>query len=580
MKIKFTDSNKEPLSNIEVTFLTNGGEFVYVTNAEGIVEFFEAKKGDKIVCYTTVNEKREFVFNEKELPEIMVEAPLVDMIFVTIGNDEESVIGAKVFFEYLGNKIEKTSDNTGQIVLEKIPVNTDVKVYQVYKDREYNAEINRCKKDKAQYFIVTNKDFEFSDMKFKLVDKSGQIIRNADIRFKIGNKEFETVTDHLGIVKIENIRAGETVECKQMIFGKSLPWHSFKCDDSINEYILHGEKATFYSQNSEKLDSQVRMRFRLINSKLQPIPNAVLRLEYGINVRNKYTNQSGEAMVEDIMIGDKVKAMVSLQGKKTEAEFICQNDDEMHEIVFKSNNKLVYLWIIPLLVIIAAIVYFTGNFSGDESEEADIIVPKKDSLIFKDYKFYISATRKAVPVAGSRIKLIYNDMVSEMQTDKNGFANFRAVDKKVPQSIEISALGYLTLKKTFSPDSIFRLKLAEDDSVDIALGVLPCSSLIESKDKKMIVREFKMNINSGNFKIWYNLFDFPALVEIYNGKTGSISDKNLIYSSKTYMRGISNPAVNFSSPDSTVTVKISGKTSKSAWVFKVYCARKNQEIVN
>jgi hypothetical protein len=171
-------------------------------------------------------------------------------------------------------------------------------------------------------------------------------------------------------------------------------------------------------------------------------------------------------------------------------------------------------------------------------------------------------------------------MVTEMQADKNGFANFKAVDKKIPQSFEISALGYLTFKKTFSQDSIFRVKMAEDDSVDIALGVLPCSSLIESKDKKTIVREFKMNLNTGTFKIWYNLFDFPALVEIYNGKTGSISDKNLIYSSKTYTRGISNPAVQFSSPDSTVTVKISGKTSKSAWVFKVYCARKNQEIVN
>ena len=61
--------------------------------------------------------------------------------------------------------------------------NTVVKVYQLYKEHEYNVELNKCQKDKALYFIVANKDFEFSDMKFKLVDKSSQIIRNADIRF-------------------------------------------------------------------------------------------------------------------------------------------------------------------------------------------------------------------------------------------------------------------------------------------------------------------------------------------------------------------------------------------------------------
>ena len=181
MKIKFTDVHGEILPNIEITFIVNNVPVNFVTDGDGIVEFFDAWDGDKVECYIHENDKQEFVFKEGEIPEISMSAPLVDMIFVTTNEDDQSVVGATIYFEYLNEQVKIVSDSTGQIVLEQIPVNTNVKVYQLHDGNEVNVEINKCEKDKAQYFISVDKDFDFTFMKFKLVDKSGQVIRQCTL---------------------------------------------------------------------------------------------------------------------------------------------------------------------------------------------------------------------------------------------------------------------------------------------------------------------------------------------------------------------------------------------------------------
>jgi len=582
MKIKFTDYSGEALSNIEITFLTGVRKEIYITDSEGFVEFFEAKENDEVNCYVHENEIKNFIFNESEMPVISISAPLIDMIFITIGKEEESVTGAQVYFEFVGERIEKTSDNTGQIVLEKIPLNTNVKVYQLFGNVEHNVEINKCRNDKAQYFIVTEKFHEVSGMKFKLVDKSGVIIRNADLRFKIGDKEFETVTDHFGNITIDDIKVGETVECKQMMFGKSLPWHKFKCEKNIDEYILHGEKASIYAQNSERFDSQVRMKFRLLNSKMQPIPNAVLRLKYGVNERNKYTNQAGEAMIDDVLIGDKIQAMVSLQGKITEAEFICQKDDELHEIIFKSVTLSAYLLIIPLILVIGFIIFYANSGSNNkvekEREDETVVIVKKDTIINKNYQFFIYDAKSKLSIDRAKIKLNYQDNSKEEITDKKGYAQFGAIKNKLPVNYEITAFGYRAMTKEFVADKIYRINLLKDDSIQITNNILPCATVVESKGIKTTYNNFKMDMSKGRFKVWYNLYNTPDKVEVYNGKINNISEKSLIFSTNSYLTGIYNTAIEFNSPDSVITVKISSNSKMVNWLYKVYCGKQQPLI--
>jgi len=581
MKIKFTDVHREILPNIEITFLVNNVPVNFVTDGDGIVEFFDAFDGDEVTCFINEDDKRQFTFKEGDEPEISIDAPLADMIFVTTNEDDESVIGATIYFEYLNEKVKAVSDNTGQIVLEKIPVNTNVKVYQLHGEQEVNVETNKCQKDKAQYFISVDKDFDFSFMKFKLVDKNGQVIRGADVRFKVEGDEFESVTDQDGCIVVKEVKVGSVIECKQMIFGKSLPWHKFKCENNIDEYILHGEKPQTFNQASEKYDSQVRMKFRLVNSKSQPIPNAVIRLEFGDKVSNKYTNQYGEAMVDEVLIGDKVKVFVDVRGAQVSAEFICQEDDEMHEITLKTSNPKLYFWLIPIIVIIIlGIFYANSDFSIGESDyvNEDEEIPVNDTLIINNYYFQVSEANTEEPVAESRVRLIYNDTVFEQLTDEYGLASFNAIAAKQPQRFEVGKVGYLEVSQDYKTDSVFLVKVIKNDSVSINTDILFCNNLVESNEKKINYQNFKMNLPKGRFKIWFNFFDLADKVDIYNGSLSSFSKKDLIFSTNNFVRGISSPYVKYESADSVITVCVTSSTADASWVYKVYCARNYESV--
>ena len=578
MKIKFTDVHGKILPNIEINFVVNNVPFVLVSDGEGIVEFFDAFEGDKVTCFIHEDETHEFTYKEGDIPEISLSAPLVDMVFVTTNEDDESVIGATIYFEYLNEKVKIVSDNTGQIVLEKIPVNTEVKIYQLHEGEEVNVEVNKCKKDKAQYFISVDKDFDFAIMKFKLVDKNGQVIRGADVRFKVDGDEFESITDNEGCIVIKDVKVDSTVECKQMIFGKSLPWHKFKCESNVDEYILHGEKPQTYAQGAEKYDSQVRMKFRLVNSKSQPIPNAVVRLEYGENIRNKYTNQYGETMVDDVLIGDKVNVFVDVRGVSTNSEFICQEDDEMHHVVLKTSNPKLYFWLIPIFVIMAFGIFYansdfaTGNLSSAEEEE----VPQKDTLIISNYYFQVVENGAEEPIPNSRVKLVYNDTIFEQMTDKDGIAKFKSIENKVPVSYEVAKLGLLTQKHNWQQDSVYSVKLLKDDSVSINHDFVTCNTLLQSDKIKVNYQTFKMNLSKGRFKIWFNFFSIGHKLDVYSGDLSDIAEKNLIYSTEKFNKGIWSPYVEYESRDSTVTVCVTSSIDKASWVYKVYCARQSK----
>ena len=581
MKIKFTDVHGEILPNIEITFIVNNVPVNFVTDGDGIVEFFDAWDGDKVECYIHENDKQEFVFKEGEIPEISMSAPLVDMIFVTTNEDDQSVVGATIYFEYLNEQVKIVSDSTGQIVLEQIPVNTNVKVYQLHDGNEVNVEINKCEKDKAQYFISVDKDFDFTFMKFKLVDKSGQVIRGADVRFKVEGDEFESVTNQDGCIVINDVKVDSVIECKQMIFGKSLPWHKFKCDNNIDEYILHGEKPQPFNQGAEKYDSQVRMKFRLVNSKSQPIANAVVRLEFGDKTRNKYTNQFGEVQVDDVLIGDKVKAFVDVRGAQVSAEFICQEDDEMHEITLKTGNPKLLYWLIPILVIIiGGIFYANSDLSNSNSTSVtEDEEPKKDTLIITNYYFRVSEADSDEPIANSLASLVYSDTVFKAFTDKDGTAKFEAVENKEPLKFEVTQIGYSPVSQNYRLDSVYVFSLKKDDSVSINTNKILCNTLIESDKLKVNYQSFKMNLPKGQFKIWFNFFSLDHKLDIYNGDLNEVSETSLIYSTEKFRKGILSPYVQYESKDSTITICVTSSINKSAWVYKVYCARQNQPII-
>jgi hypothetical protein len=316
------------------------------------------------------------------------------------------------------------------------------------------------------------------------------------------------------------------------------------------------------------------MKFRLITTKGIPIPNAVIKIEYGENVRHKYSNQSGETIIDDVLIGDKVKVFVDIRGKSTQADFICQEDNELHEIVFKSVHIPLYFWLIPLFLVIVFIVYFaSSNSNTDEKIPTTKSEQKKDSVVITKYSFFVKDSKTDKPVSEVSIKLVYPDTVVEKKTDQNGFVVFNAFAHHLPLKYELKTLGYNPLSEKFKLDSVFKVKLSFNDSMEIDPVIASCGTEFQSKGIKTTIRSFKMNLPKGRFNLWFNMFNFPTRVDVYKGSYKNMSPANLIYSNQGYVKGIGNPVINLDSPDSIITVSMDGSAAKTGWVYKVYCAR-------
>jgi hypothetical protein len=576
MKIKITDIHNELLSNVEIHIEIGKEKKKYLTDSHGLIELSEVEKGTKIVCYIIPTEKQKFVFDDENEVSLSFSAPKIRMIYRTVDGQDRIVIGANVSFEYEGKKVEKSSDNDGLIELDNIPVNTEIRSYQLIRGEQHNINVFRCIGGNLQFPIKVETQTQMIRMKIKLVERSGQAIKNADVRIKSANKEYDRTSGQDGYIIIDEVEIGDTIECKQLLGSKILPWHKFKCETEIDEYILHGERPTIYGNYSDKIESQVRMKFRLVNSKGIPIPNAVLRLEYGDKVRNKYTNQYGESMVEDVLIGDKIKAFVDIRGNKVESELICQEDNELHEIILKSSKLSLYVWLVPLFAIIVFLIFYTNSSissDGEGQEEKNTTEHKKDTVIISEYSFFVKNSKTGKPVADASVKLLYRDTIIQKHTNEVGLAKFRAFTHIFPQKYELNKLGYNSLVEDFKPDSVFYLKLTVDDSTEIYPVLSPCGSEVQSKGAKTTIKSFKMNMAKGRFHIWYDLFNLPAKVDIYKGHYKKMDTENLIYSNKGFLKGISHPYIEFESPDSIITVRIEGIKGNTAWVYKLYCAR-------
>ncbi|MBN1251330.1 MAG: hypothetical protein JXR51_16065 [Bacteroidales bacterium] len=571
MKLIFTDCENVILKNTEVVFEYKNSIETISTDGEGIISLKGLPEKVEIACFINESDKYFFKFKEKGEENIKLELIKLDMLFVIIGNNQNSLSGLNIFFEYRGKKEEHTSDNTGQIILKNIPLNTKIKAYQIFKGKEYNAEHFQCVRDKAQYFFVGDFLFESSDMKFKLIDESGQVIRNADMRFKIDQDEFEAVTNANGNIIVKDIKIDTIVSCKQLMFGKSLPWHNVTCEKGIDEYIIHGEKIKDFAYNTSALDSIVRMKFRLVDSHSEPVPNAIIKLEYDEKIRNKYSNQNGEAMIDDIRLGSRIKAFVDIKGKKIESEYICQEDNELHEMVIDTSNKKVLLALLGAIVLIAIIILFSKiDFSKAEMAENEEIKIEKDTII-RNYKYFVKDEISGESVVNAKISLIFSDTVLSERIKGNDFVNFAALDSKSPQKVKINAVGYLPYNNDFVLDSINEILLNKDTLVYVDSKVENCGLFTKSEWNGTTIKNFKLNKSKGRLKIFYNMFAKPDKIEVYKGGVYDISDENLLFSSKVEVAGMNTILMDYQTADSTITVKISGIENNKGWIYKVFC---------
>lgn len=576
MILTITDKNGNNLSNLDIYFQYKDTHKIFKTNADGLMALTGLDKGAVVHCYIDENEKESFDFEENKELTIAFALATEDMLFVVARQDGEAASNLEIQFEYNGETIVSETDNTGQITLSNVPINTKVKAFQLFKGQEVNTEHFLCERDKAQYFYVAEELFEKATMKLKLVDKKNQVIKKSDLRFKLEDKEFETVTDQQGCISIENMKLGSVVECKQLIFGKSLKWHKFIFDSGTEEYIIHGESRS-PDDNYESDYTTVSLKLRLVGSKSEPVANAIIVLDYAGRAHNKYTNANGEIQVDDVPIGEKVKVFVDVRGNKAEAEYICDENDETHEIVLKTDSYKLYAWLIPLILIVGMFILYSQSntqnlFTKEKKPEPQVLV--KDTVFISHYQIVVKDKKLKNTIKNAKVALVYKDTSFVKFCDAQGQAVFDTLSGIEPLSIGASFPGYYNALLHFKADSLFEVFLQKNDSVDVGLNYLDCGLLTQSEGVKSTFRTFKMKARKGRFKLFYNMFSLPDKITVYNGNVHEISGDKIIFSTKKSVAGLKTLYVNFESADSLITINVVGNDKDTKWLYKVFCPKK------
>ncbi len=577
MKIKVVDKNNEILAGVNVTLEVRNKLIELKSDQQGMIEVENAEENDTIKYYANKDDVTELKFSKDSTASLKINTPLKDMLFVVTDTNDKPVAEISFVFRYSDKEIKKVSNEQGEIKLSNIPVNTEVKCFQINKSKEViNKHLYKCKSHNQPNKLLLDNKKNSKDVKILFKDKNDESLSNLTIRFKIHGEVFDEKIDNSFVI-LKDIEEGTVIECKQMIPGKELPWQTYTCDANNKEFVLYCEYKPEPSNSVPT--SKSKMKFRLVNSNAYPIANAVIRFEIGDHVRHKYTNKNGEVETDELNMGDKLNVSVDLKGKKLSTDFIFQGSDEVQQLVLKNNNTKQYLiFSLLLLLVVMVVFYATKDFSYDtKAKKTSTKVSDKDTNIIHNYYFKLKDKVNNKAIKGSLVKLYYADTVMLTYTNDLGNAKFKALEKKAPSKYEISKLGFITITKQEIKDSVLHETMLKDTTIFISDKTNQCNDVVKSTGVKVSYQTYKMQINKGRFKIWFNFFSQLHDIKVYSGNIDDVSKENLIFSSEKPVKGIYNcPYMKFENKDGLVTVCITSKDAKSNWVSKVYCAKQVQ----
>lgn len=576
MKIKVVDKNNEIQKGVIISLELRNKFMDFTSDDDGIVTIDGAAENDVIKYYSNKDDVTEIKFSKNRTAILTINAPLKDMIFYALDVNSKPVADTVLEFRYLDKKIKKTSNQQGRIKLSNIPINTQVRCLQIGDKNEVLNEYKyKCESSRQEYEITLDMKTTHRDLKFVFKDEHNRNVTNTLVKFRIDGEIFEKKTNSSSLV-LQNIKIGSIIECKQIVAGEELSWQKFKCKPNTDELVFYCVSRTDNKSSVSK--TKQTMKFRLLNAQSHPIPNAVVKFEVGDFERNKYTNSDGEVETDELEIGEKFNVFVDLQGQKLSSDFIFQGESDVTNLVLKGNNDKYYILIGALFVAVLTVVaYFIVTFDYDAKNDVEPVeVKKKDTLIISNYHFKVEDKLKNRALKNSLVKLYYADTMMSVYTDRKGNAQFPSLANKLPVKYEVSKFGFhsFTQNQLNPKDSVFDAQIKKDTSIFVNEHIFKCNDVAKSQGATNTYYTYKMQKEKGSFKIWFNFYKRLHDIKVYSGDIKSIDNEHLIFSSEKPVKGIYNcPPINYESKSGLVTVCIRSK-SKSKWVYKLYCAKK------
>ncbi len=302
--IKAVFSNEKSAVNEKITVKYLEKEFTAITDAEGKiylqdVPFFtkidayqiDANIGEKINLHSYVCDARdEYIFR--------IGIPNQDMNFKIVDNKGRPLKNTPIYFDYQGNKIQKYTDEFGNITLKDIPVGTEINCIQ-------NQNIQQkfvCEKDIFDYTMIG--EGPKTNMIFKVVDPDKNAVAGIKVVLTYEKNTHELISDAKGNIYFADVQLEDTVSCEPIVDGEKLAPISFVCEKNIPEYII------------EIPFAKANMLFKVLDADNKIVANANVIFTWNGTQILRTADQNGQITLENIKYGDQVIAEQTIDGQK------------------------------------------------------------------------------------------------------------------------------------------------------------------------------------------------------------------------------------------------------------------------
>jgi hypothetical protein len=182
-------------------------------------------------------------------------------------------------------------------------------------------------------------------------------------------------------------------------------------------------------------------------------------------------------------------------------------------------------------------------------------------------------TKKPIPNAALKLDIEGKQFTGT--ADKDGvvyFAQITKTDKNI--NAEIQAETY-NLNKTvflFEKNKILYIDRS-DKTQDISEIPQPCGLEVSSGGFGTTIKVYNLKTSKGGFNVYYNMYQIPDAIQIFVGKPSQMSSDKMLWSTNGPVKWQKSEYISFESPDSLITVKVTGTDNKTKWIYKIFCPK-------
>lgn len=583
MKFSVIDSKGNPMPNEEMNYIYQGKNYFVKTDDKGMMVISDIAEGAQIEL-SQKNNTATYICNEGENYIFNGTTDNADIEVSLLCNNRKIEERLSLKFSYQGRSIELNSFN-GVVNLENMPTDTDFNISTTgegYRPQSTNiqtvAGLNKVE-------LTLMRMSKGGSMIIRVVDAASNPIADTQIKNEFGDKKVTLITDVNGEIVLDGVNFNDEVVCTQIINGLGNSRCNFVFTEEKNIYILKGLKIPEKSVISN-------LEIHVTDSKKRDIPNLRINTDDGHVITNRITDNTGRVLFKDIKRNKKISISTEYKNKTTTLEYECKEQEEFVHITVGGSRYIFLLWLIPLLLILAGIIFYlfgdkikeymasspaivdtTQMAKADTLNAADTIAIEKP-VVNTGIKIIVSDEKSGNIIKNAKVELSYKDTTVSCVTDNNGTAQFADVpqDTLMQISAKVNADGFSEFigNFTYQTEKEIKLNQASSEVSDVSVS---CGTEVKSKGYHSTIQTVNVKKKKGILTLGFATWDIPDEVIVYKGKASDISEDKIIWKSKGFVKGgYRKVSFSYKTTDGIITVRVNGgDDSKTEWYFKVYC---------